>query len=371
MSSNQLREVINSLNNSSSGHDDLPPLVVKACMAEYIEPITHMINESLKSGEFPSELKLARVVPIFKSGDLSLLINYRLISVLSFFLKKYEKIVYNLVFDFLSDNEILYDYQFRFRPKHSTQQALITLVDRVTKSLDKSNIVILLLIDLKQAFDTVHHRILLRKLYAYGIRGVLLKWFESYLTDRSQYVIYDGVRSETKAVKCGVPLGSIMGPLLFIISMNDICNISDLMFAIKYADDTCFLINGTDMNTLIKQQNVDLDSLCTWFKSNKLSLNTQKTFYMVFHRARLNTIENSSMDIIMVNQILTKVNSIKYLGIILDHKLNWLDHITYVEAKISNGIGIMYKTKKYLNNNSLKIFYHVYIYPYLTYCVEV
>ena len=148
-------------------------------------------------------------------------------------------------------------------------------------------------------------------------------WFERYLTDRSQYVIYDGVRSETKIVECGVPQGSILDPLLFIISMNDICNISDLMFAIMYmyADDTCFLINGTDMNTLIKQLNVELESLCIWFKSNKLSLHTQKTFHMLFHRARLKTIDNSSMDIIIDNQILTKVNSIKYLGIIVDHKL--------------------------------------------------
>ena len=162
------------MNNSSPGHDELPPFVTKACMDEFIEPITHMVNESLKSGVFPSELKLARVVPIFKSGDPSLLTNYRPISVLSF-KKKIEKIVYNLGFDFLSDNEILYNYQFGFRSKHSSQQALITLVDRVIKSLDKSNIVASLFIDLKNAFDTVHHRILLRNLYAYGIRGVLLK----------------------------------------------------------------------------------------------------------------------------------------------------------------------------------------------------
>ena len=175
ISCNQIREVINSLNKSSPGHDELPPFVAKTCMEGYIEPITHLVNESLKSGIFPSELKLARVVPIFKSGDPSLLTNYRPISVLSFFSKILEKIVYNIVFDFLCENEMLYDYQFGFRSKHSTQQALITFVDNVTKSLDGSNIVISLFIDLKKAFDTVHHRILLRKLYAYGIRGILLK----------------------------------------------------------------------------------------------------------------------------------------------------------------------------------------------------
>ena len=144
------------------------------------------------------------------------------------------------MFDFLWENEILYDYQFGFRSKHSTQEALITLVDKVTKSLDRNNIVISFFIDLKKAFDTVHHRMLLRKLYAYGIRGILLKWFKSYVTDRSQYVICDGLESEIRPIECGVPQGSILGPLLFIISMYDICNVSDLMFAIIYADNTCF-----------------------------------------------------------------------------------------------------------------------------------
>ena len=223
----QVREMINSLNNSNPGHDELlPPIVAKACMEGFIEPITYLINESLTSGVFPSELKLARVVPIFKSGDPSLLTNYRSISVLSFFSKIFEKIVYDIVSDLLCDNEVLYDYQFGFRSRHSTQQALITLVDRITQ--DMSNIVISLFIDLKKAFDTVHHGILLRKLYAYGIRGILLKWFESYLTVRSQYVIYDGVKSEISLVQCGVPQGSILGPLLFIISMNDICNVQIL-----------------------------------------------------------------------------------------------------------------------------------------------
>ena len=381
ISGNQIREVVNSLNNSSPGHDELPPFVAKTCMEGYIEPITHLVNDSplstacvplsYTSGIFPSELKLARVVPIFKSGDPSLLTNYRPISVLSFFSKILEKIVYNIVFNFLCENEILYDYQFGFRSKHSTQQALITLVDNVTKSLDGSNIVISLFIDLKKAFDTVHHRILQRKLYAYGIRGILQKWFESYLTDRSQYVIYDGVESEIRPVKCGVSQGSILDPLLFIISMNDICNVSDLMFAIMYADDTCFLMNGIDLHKLIKQLNVELDSLCTWFKSNKLSLNTQKTFYIIFHRARLKSIDGMNNDVIMDNSALKKVNSIKYLDVIVDNKLNWIDHITYVKNKISKGLGIMYKARRYLHKSSLRNIYHAYIYPYLTYCIEV
>ena len=139
------------------------------------------------------------------------------------------------------------------RSKHSTQHALITLVERITTSLDVGDIVISLFIDFKKAFDTVNHQIPLRKIYAYGIRGTLLNWCEDYLTGRSQYVIYDGIKSEVNEVKCGVSQGSILGPLLFIITMNDICNVSDLLFAIMYADDTCLLINGNDLHTLINR----------------------------------------------------------------------------------------------------------------------
>ena len=134
---------------------------------------------------------------------------------------------------------------------------------------------ITLLIDLKKAFDTIDHRILLRKLYSYGIRGSMLKWMESYLTDRLQYVVLDGKVSETHDFKCGVPQGSILGPLLFIMSVNDICNVFPMLFKILYVDDTCVLISGNYLNDLIDRLNIELLSLNNWFKANKLSLNTK------------------------------------------------------------------------------------------------
>ena len=171
---------------------------------------------------------------------------------------------------------VLYDHQYGFRKGRSTQQAIITLVDRITKSQDIGDIVIALFIDLKKAFDTIDHRILFRKLYSYGIRGSMLKWFESYLTARSQYVVFDGEASKTHGVKCGVPQGSILGPLLFILSVNDICNICPLLLNKLYADDTCVLIGGNDLKALMKMLNDELISLNNWFKANKLSLNTKK-----------------------------------------------------------------------------------------------
>ena len=128
------------------------------------------------------------------------------------------------MFDFLSKNEALYEYQFGFRPAHSTQHAIITRVDGITKSLENGNIAVAILLDLKKAFDTVDHNIYLKKIYAYSIRGIFLKRFESYLSGKTQYVVFDGIQSETHRVDCRVPQGSILGPLLFILNMNDICN---------------------------------------------------------------------------------------------------------------------------------------------------
>ena len=179
-------------------------------------------------------------MPIFKAGDPAQVSNYRPTSALTTFSKIIEKIDYNHLLDFLSKNEALYEYQFRFRPSHSTQHSIITLVDRITKSLDNGNIAEAILLDLKKAFDMFDHKIHPKKLYAYGIRGIFLKWFESYLSGRTQYVVFDGVQSETHRVD-----------LLFILNMNDIGNVSKLMFTILYADDTCILLRGTDLSKLI------------------------------------------------------------------------------------------------------------------------
>ena len=366
----EVRKIILSLKNSSPGWDEIPASIAKRCVNNYIEPLTHIINQSLKEGVFPSEMKLARIVPIYKCGDSSNISNYRPISVLSFFSKVFEKIMYNIVIDFMDNNNAIYKYQFGFRQKHSTQQAIITLVNKITTCLNSGDLVIGVFLDLKKAFDTVDHNILLKKLYAYGIRGIALKWFESYLTDRSQYVTFDGIRSDTQTIKCGVPQGSILGPLLFVIYMNDICNVSNLLFTVLYADDTSVLLSGKDLADLIRCLNIELQLLSTWLKANKLSLNAQKTNYIIFHRARLKIDDTLLNSIYMNGSVINCTMSLKYLGVILDSKMSWIQHIAYVKNKISKGIGIMYKARRYLNKKSLVNLYHSYVYPYLIYCIE-
>ena len=365
----EVKQTILSMKNSSAGWDDFPALVAKQSIDSYIEPLTCLINRSFADGIFPNELKLARIVPIFKSGDCAVLSNYRPISILTFFAKVFEKLLYKYLLDFFDANHLFYRHQFGFREKHSTQQAIISLVEKITAAWESGDIAIGVFLDLKKAFDTVPHDILLKKLYAYGIRGPALKLLKSYLSDRTQYVIYDGIQSTTLPISCGVPQGSILGPLLFIITMNDIGNVSEFLYTILYADDTCVLLNGKDYINLVNFLNSELDKLSTWLCANKLSLNVQKTFFMVFHRAKMKIVTH--IDVTMNNSCLKKTDSLKYLGVIIDHKLNWTQHIAHVKNKISKGIGIMYRARAYLTKNSLKKLYFSYIYPYLIYCIEI
>ena len=170
-------------------------------------------------------------------------------------------------------------------------------------------------------------------------------------------------------MKCGVPQGSILGPLLFNIYINDIYNVSEFLFTILYADDTCVLLNGKHLDDLIIQINRELELLFTWLQANKLSLNRQKTYYILFHRARIK-VTNQSPTLVMGGSILNVTNEIKYLGVIIDDKITWIPHITYVKNKVSKGVGILFKAKNYLNRKALINLYHSYIYPCLIYCIE-
>ena len=211
--------------------------------------------------------------------------NYRPISVLNFFSKIFEKVVANYIVDFLESNNILYEHQYGFRKGHSTNHAVITLVERVAKALDTGKIVVGVYLDIRIAFDAIDHPILLRKLYSLGIRGNLYTWIKSYLTNRSQFVMYNNSKSETKFITHGVPQGSILGPLFFIVLMNDFSRASNILFSILFADDTTVIIESQNYNNLILTLNTELNKLDVWLQANKLILNTDKTHYMVYHRA--------------------------------------------------------------------------------------
>ena len=257
---------VKSLKNSSAGWDFIPASIAKQCLKHHIKPLTYLINSSFESGTFPEELKLAKVIPIFKSGDKQDISNYRPISILSLFSKVFEKTMHNHLINFIDANKILYKYQFEFCKSHSTNHAIISLVEKVNNAMDSGKISIDVFLDLRKAFETVDHCILLDKLYKYGIRGTPWNCFKSYLENRKQYVCYSDTLSATMPITHGVPQGSI----LFILYINDLANVSENLFSILFADDTTVLIEGPYINTMIATLICELAKLTEWLNANKL-----------------------------------------------------------------------------------------------------
>jgi hypothetical protein len=314
-------------------------------------------------------LKLAKIVPLFKSGDSQQISNYRPVSILSLFSKIVEKLMYNRLYSFIEKNDILYKYQFGFREKHSTNLALITLTDKILSAIDKGNIVVGVFLDLKKAFDTVNHNILMKKLYKYGVRGIAYDWFTDYLCNRKQYVCFNNHDSNEEIISCGVPQGSILGPLLFLLYVNDIFRVSEEIFPIIFADDTNVFLEGRNLTDICNSLCFELKKVSHWLQANKLTLNIKKTQYMCFRSIRKKIDANHSINI--DGEPVTFVNSCKFIGVTLDPYLRWDSHIKVVKAKVAKGIGVLCKAKKYLNFDTLKMLYYSLIYPHFTYCVEV
>ena len=184
--------------------------------------------------------------------------------------------MYTRSLSFLNKNDILYNLQFGFRSGHSTAMALMALVDSISKSLDNGEFTLGVFLDFSKAFDCLDHKILFDKLEHYGVRNEALMWFKSYFTDRNQYVVYEGVESDKMSITCGVPQGSILGPLLFLLYVNDVVNVSDVLLLILYADDTNAFLSGNDIDALIDTMNEELKKLVVWLQVNKLKLNVKK-----------------------------------------------------------------------------------------------
>ena len=270
--------------------------------------------------------------------------NYRPISLLNCFSKTFERLVHKQVVNFLHKHVLLYQYQYGFREKHSTTLALIEIIDGIKNDIDKGDITIGTYLDLKKAFDTVNHPILFEKLYHYGIRGNALEFFKSYLSNRKQYVSCNNTSSHITTIEYGVPQGSVLGPLLFIIYVNDIVNAVQGMKIQFFADDTAFFVHGKDVDMIYNKMRDCLVRLSNWFKCNRLTLHLDKTCYSIYHGPKKKIpirYDKISID----GHIIHREHNIKYLGLIIDETLSWRDHVDYTIATLSKFYGIFNKIK--------------------------
>jgi len=364
----EVTRIIHELKDSSCGYDEISARVIKDTYHIYLTPLIHLINLSLAQGVFPNELKIARVVPLYKSGDSQSISNYRPISILSVFSKVFERVMQCRLLDFLDKHDLLDKSQFGFRKNHSTITALTVLIDKILTGFHNGDMTLGIYLDFSKAFDTIDHRILIRKLNEYGIRGIALKWLKEYLSNRQQYVSFNNCNSDYQSITCGVPQGSILGPLLFILYINDLPKVSEILFPILYADDSNIFIQGKKLSHMVSLLNSEMEKIADWVKANKLSLNLNKTFFMIFKTRKRNV--NMSDDVRIMNHKVVRVFDIKFLGVILDCHLTWDRHVTYIRSKIAKSCGIISKTKKVLNRKTLVTLYYSFMYPYLVYAIE-
>ena len=363
----EIEKYVSDLKNKATSN--LAILPFKSASKEIAPVIQHLVQASLTEGIFPTKLKCAKVIPLHKSGSRSEISNYRPISLLSCFSKIYERAMQVRLIKFLDTHDRIFASQYGFRSGHSCEHALLEAQSRISRALDKKETAILLLIDFSKAFDMVDHEIMINKLEHYGVRGNLLSWFRSYLSNRQQYVHVNGVDSNMQPLKYGVPQGSILGPLLFIIYINDLPEISNLAKYIFFADDANILVTGQNLLDIRDKLNGVIAAIDIWVKCNGLKLNVKKTKYMVFSNKR--DIDYSSLQLLLNGKSLERSEKERFLGVIVDSNISWKTHISALKSKISRNAGILYRLKGVVPNNVLKLVYNSLIQSHMYYCSNV
>ena len=350
----------------STGTDDLGPRLLRMSSPIIAESLTYICNLSIKTGSFPERWKEAKVKPLHKGGPSNDPNNFRPISILPVLSKLFEKHVHDGLINFLESYKLLHDTQSGFRRNHSCETALIHMVEKWLKALDKGELVGVIFVDFRKAFDLVDHSILLKKLEIYKFSQVTLNWFKSYLSDRKQIVSFKNVDSDQETVKCGVPQGSILGPLLFLLFINDLPLHLKVMTDL-YADDSTLYEISRSKKEIERKLQLAIKDLVKWCKQNGMIINTEKTKVMLVttrqRRSRIDDNLNLSLNDI---QLLTVSNE-KVLGVQVDNNLTWGEHIRKITKKMSTNIWLLSKVKNYLSTEYRVMYYKSYIQPHLDY----
>lgn len=368
VSTREIELIINAMKGKTGDINSLSSKIIKL-LSPLISPIlVTLINKSLESGVFPGILKVAKVVPLPKGGDKSQISNYRPISILPVISKIYEKVVYRRLYRFLENNNILYSQQYGFRSGRSTTQAIINHLQFIYNSIDAGSSVFSVFLDFKKAFDSVNHDILLSKLNIYGVRGIALDWFQSYLCQRNQYVFVNGVSSDCLNISCGVPQGSILCPLLFLIFINDIHRSSKFFNFTLFADDSTLSTCIEDSNLVAVSDtiNVELSNVYSWLSSNRIMINAEKTKYMIFsYKRKINL-----SPITIGCETISQTDHTRFLGVVLDEHLTFSYHIQNLSRKLARTVGLLYKLNRFIPREILIILYNSFFLPYLAYGLE-
>jgi len=343
----------------SAGFDEIPEVLVKQCAHIIAKPLTHIFNLSINSGIFPDSMKKAKISPVFKKGDRQSVQNYRPIAVLSVFSKILEKIMYNRLYSFLNKFNILSDKQNGFRNNKSTTTACHTLIENIQQALDCNLHVVGIFLDFTKAFDVINHNILLYKLEKYGIRGILNSWFESYLSERTQYVsithtndskntTLNKYSSASRVNQYGVPQGSILGPLLFLIYINDLPQHFQGIDYVLYADDTNILVQDKDEVALQNKITLVLSHLEEWLINNNLIVNTDKTCAMSFHPYQKLLTKKPHITL-LDNEIMYKTD-LQFLGLYITDTLSWNAHIHFLSSNLSKSYYMLKSLKNVVSS---------------------
>ena len=362
--------LLKSLNlHKAYGPNSIPTRILHLLADDICKPLSMIFNLSFSSGQYPNLLKMAKTIPIFKKDSRLLVCNYRPISLLSNVNKILEKLMFNRVYAFLEKYKCIYKLQFGFRSKHSTNHALVEITETIRRALDEGKNACGVFVDFQKAFDTVNHDILVGKLSHYGIRGISNKWFSSYLSNRSQYVSIRGFDSVVEGTPHGVPQGSVLGPLLFLIYINDLQSAIRFSKVYHFADDTNLLNISKSPKKLQKQLNLDLRFLYTWLLANKISLNCAKTEVIFFHKPGHPISFNFKIKI--NGHKIIPSNSIKYLGIYLDATLSGSAHCAVLIKKLTRANGMLTKIRHYVPATELSSIYHAIFSSHMIYGSQV